>query len=226
MLVWLKSPGRRDRADRRRRGAGVVHRHRLGGAGGADVLAGEGQRRRARRSASPMPPPPDAANCRLLTFQPPLSWLSVSTCCPAGSVTWAVTVAQVCQPPVAGRLTLPLRLVPDAFDRCSAVGHRARRRDPQADRVRAGRRDVDGVAEPLAAGGPADVVAAAGVGGGLQVDAVGAVAVAGAVDRGDVVGDALAAGVVVLRLYRAGNRRRRAAVRRLRGGARPASCCR
>ena len=72
--------------------------------------------------------------------------------------------------------------------------------------------DVDGVLEPLPGGGPAEVVPAAGVGGGFQVDAVGAVAVGGAVDRGDVVGHALPAGVVVSRLYRARNRRRRTPV--------------
>jgi hypothetical protein len=39
-------------------------------------------------------------------FQPPLSWSMTRVCCPAGSVTVAVTVVQVCQPPVAGTLTL------------------------------------------------------------------------------------------------------------------------
>ena len=67
--------------------------------------------------------------------------------------------------------------------------------------------------------GPAEVVAAAGVGGGLQVDPVGAVAVAGAVGGGDVVGRALAAGVVVLRLHGAGHRRRGPAVGALGGSA-------
>jgi hypothetical protein len=36
-------------------------------------------------------------------FQLPLSSASVTTWCPAGSVTDAVTVVQVCQPPVAER---------------------------------------------------------------------------------------------------------------------------
>ena len=40
-------------------------------------------------------------------FQPPLSCATVSVCTPAGSVTLAVTVVQVCQPPVAGTLTFP-----------------------------------------------------------------------------------------------------------------------
>ena len=48
-------------------------------------------------------------NCRLLRFQPPLSWYTVSVCTPAGRVTCVVTVDQFCQPPVDGRLTLPLR---------------------------------------------------------------------------------------------------------------------
>ena len=39
-------------------------------------------------------------------FQPPLSWSMVRVCWPAGRVTVAVTVVQVCQPPVAGTLTL------------------------------------------------------------------------------------------------------------------------
>ena len=87
----------------------------------------------------------------------------------------------------------------------------------QADRGSGGG-DVDGVFEPLSPGGPAQVVAASGVGGGLEVHAVGPVAVAGAVDRGDVVGHALAAGIVILRLHRARYRCRGAAVRAFGGG--------
>ena len=95
----------------------------------------------------------------------------------------------------------------------------ARRGDAQPDGVGAGGGDVDGVPEPLPGPGPAQVVAAAGVGGGLQVDPVGAVAVGGAVDGGDVVGGALPAGVVVLRLHGAGHRRRGPAVGGLGRGA-------
>ena len=98
------------------------------------------------------------------------------------------------------------------------VGDPVRRGDPERDRVGAGGGDVDGVVEPLPGRRPADVVGAGagvvlGVGGGLEVDPVGAVAVGGAVGGGDVVGDALAAGVVVGRVHGAGHRRRGAAVR-------------
>ncbi len=103
------------------------------------------------------------------------------------------------------------------------VGDPVRRRHAEGDGVGAGRRDVNGVLEPLAWCGPAHVVAAAGhagvlgVGGGLEVDAVGAVAVGAAVGRGDVVGGPLAAGVVVRRLERAGHGRGRPAERGFRG---------
>ena len=92
-------------------------------------------------------------------------------------------------------------------------------RHPEADGVRPGRGHLDGVLEPLPGARPADVVSGAGrtgvrrVGGGLEVDAVGAVAVGGAVGRGDVVGDALPAGVVVGGLHGAGNRGGRPAER-------------
>jgi hypothetical protein len=48
-----------------------------------------------------------------------LSWSTVSVCCPAGKATLAVTVVQVCQPPVAGTLTFPDRLLPAALAMCS-----------------------------------------------------------------------------------------------------------
>ena len=51
-------------------------------------------------------------------FQPPLSWLMVRVCCLAGRVTVAVTVVQVCQPPVAGTLMFPDRLAPDELAMC------------------------------------------------------------------------------------------------------------
>ena len=70
----------------------------------------------AVRVAVPLVP----VNCRLFTFQPPLSSFRVRICWPAGSVTWVVTVVQFCQPPVAGMLTLPLRFAPAALDRCRA----------------------------------------------------------------------------------------------------------
>ena len=53
-------------------------------------------------------------------FQPPLSWSTARVCWPAANWTVAVTVAQFCQPPVAGMLTFPLRFAPDALDRCRA----------------------------------------------------------------------------------------------------------
>src|SRR5579872_1644198 len=57
------------------------------------------------------------ANAAEAMFQPPLSWFSVSVCCPAANVTLAVTAVQVCQPPVAGTFTEPVRFVPEEFDR-------------------------------------------------------------------------------------------------------------
>ena len=60
-------------------------------------------------------------------FQPPLSSFSVNTCWPAGRVTVAVTVVHVSQPPVAGILTEPLRLVPDGVRQMKGIGHTARR---------------------------------------------------------------------------------------------------
>ena len=62
---------------------------------------------------------PPAAKARLWRFQPALSWSTVSVCCPAGRVTLAVAVCQVCQPPVAGTLMLPDRLVPEELAMCS-----------------------------------------------------------------------------------------------------------
>src|SRR6266700_5697336 len=89
------------------------------------------------------------------------------------------------------------------------IGDAVRRGDAEADRVGAGGCDVYGVAEPLPARGPAEIVptaAGSAVRAGLQVDAVRAVTVGAAVDRRDVVGHALPAGVVVRRLYCAGYR--------------------
>ena len=51
-------------------------------------------------------------------FQPALSWSTVRVWVPAGRVTVAMTVAQVCQPPVAGTFTLPLRFVPALLAMC------------------------------------------------------------------------------------------------------------
>src|SRR6202042_2049545 len=98
-----------------------------------------------------------------------------------------------------GDVHVPAEVRAGAIGDVQSVGPRGGRGQPQADGVAAGGGDVDGVLEPLPGRGPAQVVGgAAGVGGGLQVDPVGPVAVVGAVDAGDVVGDALAAGVVVL----------------------------
>ena len=113
---------------------------------------------------------------------------------------------------------------------CSASATAARRGHPEADRVGPGGGYLDGVLEPLPRAGPAHVVRAGPgvalrVGGGLKVDTVGAVAVGGAVDSGDAVGDALPAGVVVGRVYRAGHGRGRPAERRVtaRAAAAPAA---
>ena len=53
-------------------------------------------------------------------FQPPLSWSTVRVWVPAGRVTVATAVVQVCQPPVAGAVTLPLRFVPALLSMCRA----------------------------------------------------------------------------------------------------------
>ena len=154
-------------------------------------------------------------------FQPALSWSTVRVCAPAGRVTVAVTVVQVLVAAGGRGGDVAAQVGAGAVVDVQGVGDRGGRGQPQADGVGAGGGDVDGVLEPLPGRGPAQVVAAAGVGGGLQVDPVGAVAVGGAVDRGDVVGDALPAGVVVLRLHGAGHRRRGAAVRGFAAGAVP-----
>src|SRR6202034_2083806 len=92
--------------------------------------------------------------------------------------------------PAAGRrdVDVPRQVGAGGAGDVQAVGDAAGRGQPQADRVGPGRGDVDGVLEPLPGLSPADVVSAAGVGAGFQVHAVGAVAVGGAVSRGDAVG--------------------------------------
>src|ERR1700678_1429749 len=55
---------------------------------------------------------PEAAKFMSCMFHPPLSWSTTSVWVPAGRVTVAGTVVQSCQPPVAGTLILPDRLVP------------------------------------------------------------------------------------------------------------------
>src|SRR6202012_1743450 len=60
----------------------------------------------------------ERANVSWWMFQPPLSGSTVRVCWPAGSVTFAVTVAQVCQPPVAGTLMFPDKLAPDELAMC------------------------------------------------------------------------------------------------------------
>ena len=57
-------------------------------------------------------------------FQPPVSWSMARVCCPAGSVTVAVTVVQVFQPPVAGTLMFPVRSAPE--ERAHAAGSRTK----------------------------------------------------------------------------------------------------
>src|SRR5580698_1854035 len=56
---------------------------------------------------------PEAAKLMSCRFQPPLSWSTTNVWVPAGSVTVALTVVQSCQPPVAGTLMFPDRLVPE-----------------------------------------------------------------------------------------------------------------
>jgi len=77
--------------------------------------------------------------------------------------------------------------------------------DPEGDLIGAAGGDVDGVLGVLAHAVPADVVAAAGVGAGLDIDAVrGAVLTALVRGFGVMVGQTLAAVVVVFRLDGAG----------------------
>ena len=46
-------------------------------------------------------------------FQPPLSWSTTKVCWPAGNWMVLVTVAQFCQPPVAGMFSAPVRSAPE-----------------------------------------------------------------------------------------------------------------
>ena len=71
------------------------------------------------RDSAPPPLEPDVNTIESM-FQPAPSWFSVSVCVPAGSVTVAVTVVQVCQPPVSGTATEPVKLVPEELDRWNA----------------------------------------------------------------------------------------------------------
>src|SRR5713101_731955 len=80
------------------------------------------------------------------------------------------------------------------------------RGDSERDSVHARGRYIHRVVEPLAGVVPAEIVAAADIGSHFQVDAVGPIAVCRAVYRGDVECDALTAGIIILRLHRAGNR--------------------
>src|ERR1035437_176215 len=75
----------------------------------------------------------------------------------------------------------------------------------EGDRVGSGRGHVNGIAEPLSGSRPSEVVAPSRVGGHFQVDAIGAVAVTRSIDRSNVIGNPLAAGVVIFRLHRAGD---------------------
>ena len=150
-------------------------------------------------------------------FQPALSWSTVRVWVPAGRVTVRVHRRPGLVAAGGRDVHAAAEVGAGAVVDVQAVGDRAGRGQPQADGVGAGGGDVDGVLEPLPGRGPAEVVAAAGVGGGLQVHPVGAVAVGGAVHAGDVVGHGLPAGVVVLRLDRAGHRRRGPAVRSFAG---------
>jgi len=95
------------------------------------------------------------------------------------------------------------------------IGNSGRSGNQNADRVRPCRGHVHCVAEPLSRGRPAEIVAGCGGCCRLQIDAVGAVAVGRSIDRGHVIGDSLAAGVVVLGHHRARNRRGRSAERSL-----------
>src|ERR1700691_682678 len=94
------------------------------------------------------------------------------------------------------------------------VGHGAGSGNLEGDRVGPGRGYIDGIVEPLAAGRPAKIVAAARGRGCFQIDAVGTVAVIRPIDRADVVGTPLTAGVVVLSQNRARDGGRRSAVGR------------
>ena len=88
-----------------------------------------------------------------------------------------------------------------AVDRHPQLTPAQRRRHPQIQLVQVRRRHVHRVLQPLGLAQPAHVVAAAGVGAGLDVHVlVGAVLAAAVARVGDVVSHALAADVVVLDL--------------------------
>ncbi len=150
-------------------------------------------------------------------FQPPLSWLSVKTCLPAGSVTLAVTVVHVCQAPVSGTLTDPVRFVPEEFDRWNPSV------TPSRDATSKVTVYVPAVAtltvckpEPLSGGRPADDRYR------LQEPTLFPDLRRRNDSRypfhwlaSDTIANSLAAGIVVLGHYRAGDGRRSAAVRTL-----------
>src|ERR1035441_3565222 len=85
------------------------------------------------------------------------------------------------------------------------IGDRSCSGYAEGDRVGSGRGHVDRIAEPLSGSRPSEVVAPARVGGHFQVDAIGAVTVRRSIDRSNVIGNPLAAGVIILCLHRAGN---------------------
>src|SRR5580704_18858683 len=77
--------------------------------------------------------------------------------------------------------------------------------DTEGDGVSSGRGHVDGVTEPLPAGGPTEVIAASSIGRHFEIDAVGAVIIRRTIGGTDVIAEALAAGVVIFSLHRAGD---------------------
>ena len=87
----------------------------------------------------------------------------------------------------------------------SAAGPRSH---TKADVIGAGDLHIDGVFEPFARRGPADVIAAARVRGGLDVDVIVAIGAAIVSCIGIVISDVLPTRVVVLGLNRAWQRPR------------------
>ena len=85
------------------------------------------------------------------------------------------------------------------------AGNRRHGRQPEANCVGPGSRDVYRVLHPLARGRPADVVASAGIGTDFKVNSVSSVAGRGSGVRWNVICNALPSRVVVLRLNGSGD---------------------
>jgi hypothetical protein len=85
------------------------------------------------------------------------------------------------------------------------IGNSAGCGDAKADCVRSSSFYVDGIAKPLSAACPPEIITASCIRCSFEVDAIGSVTIRCAVDRGDVIGDRLTAGVIIIRVYLAWN---------------------